>query len=219
MDSGGSQSLARLAKSLSAGQIWALVSAAFASFGACFTVGFSSASYLGRIQVESQAAAFEERQIHLEEELRITSARSDSAAQAQANAQLKSEFLDYYLGYALALAEGEAEETERTSKLFAGFLYRLWSEQEDAKIKYVLGSGLSGQTPAKARPRVTRSKKTKKKRRTTPIRKKTTVRRPVSADPRPELSEGKDTIKWVSFPDGSEYAIPYEIAQAVHLRE
>jgi hypothetical protein len=102
---------------------------------------------------------------------------------------LKAEFLEHYLRYELAMPAG-LEERERTSRLFIGFVSRLWKTQEDNAVKVAMGLATPSDFPVVSRPIVAKP-----------------------ANPQQRI------IKTVTFPDGSSYTVPYEIASAVHRRE
>jgi hypothetical protein len=148
-----------------------------------------------RATAATEAAAMDARaRVHaLEQQVAEGRKPTEALLKERSWLRLKAEFLEHFLRYEVSRASGP-EEIARTKALFVGFVHRLWKTQEDRAVQ--VGMQIErDEGPMVARPTVTRP----------------TITKPAVLTRR--------VIKTVSFPDGSSYTVPYEVAAEVHRRE
>jgi hypothetical protein len=141
---------------------------------------------------EVAAAESKGRSQALEQQLGEARKATEAMLKERSWLRLKAEFLEHFLRYELSRSSGP-EEMERTKALFVGFVHRLWKTQEDKAVQ--VGMSIERDDgPIVSRPTVTRP----------------TITKPTTSTRR--------VIKTVTFPDGSSYTVPYEVAAEVHRR-
>ena len=182
---------------LTAGQLWALLGVLFAVLAGTFSLGFSAAAYKSSVDASRVQGETQRRIDETEGKLRGCVAAAEVAASEKSVLIVKAKFLDHFHRYLLAKERG-GEDLERATALFVGFVHRLWKAQEDDAVKVAMEIRSRTETVRVDRPVITRPFITK----------------PPSQFVSRRIDEA--VIKTVSFPDGTTYVVPHEIAAAVH---
>lgn len=223
-------SLRELASRLKPSKIWTIVASLVALVVGAFSAGIATSQYAERVVAEgakldcqqrlNEQAAAHSKEIaesvkkrndlqsqidNLQKELSDSKMNVDRYTEEQAQAVLHIKFLDHYLRYQLSLT-GTNEDKERSKNLFVEFVHRLWKAQEESAIEVAFES--RPRTITERVPVVVRRPQ---------VGPLTSPTRTTTFEDRTRTIQEK-VIKIVTFPDGSQYVVPYEIAVEVHKR-